>query len=258
MKHRFVVLSVAVAITASACGRNQVAVEAALPNEQTGEVAVLGNLEVRLLPYDRDALFDSLEAAHPEPQPEIPAELLAQREQIIQAETEWRTSEQRWTEARDSLRTISAELQRMGDAGQRATPQYQALFRNFERLETDSRQAQQRSQSAFARYDQLQRTYLGRADSIRLVREQWEDQAFRDFPRLIADRQRATGREERVDTTDASGTVSFRGVPRGRWWVMSRYRLTFEELYWNLPVEVTGDSVGVSLRRENAEARPVM
>jgi hypothetical protein len=258
MKRSFVLLSLCLSVTAAACGRNQVAVEAAIADEQTGQAAVLGDLEVRLLPYDRDALFDSLEAAHAEPQPQIPPELLAQREQIIQAEREWRTAEERWAEARDSARMISAELERMGAAGQRATPQYQQQFRTFERLDTEQRQAQQRSQAAFARYDQLQRTYLGRADSIRIVREQWEEQAFRDFPRIINDRQQAMGREERVDTTNASGTVSFRGVPQGRWWVMSRYRLPFEELYWNIPVEVTGDSVGVSLNRQNAESRPVM
>jgi hypothetical protein len=146
----------------------------------------------------------------------------------------------------------------MGQAGQRATPQYQQQFRAFERLEADSRAAQQRSQAAFARYDQLQRTFLTRADSVRVVREQWADRAFADFDRVINNRLRQTGREEYADTTDASGLVRFRGVPQGRWWVYARYTLPFEELYWNVPLEVAGDSVGVTLTRQNAEARPVM
>jgi hypothetical protein len=258
MKRSFVLLSLVLAVTLAGCGRNQVAVQAALADDETGQAQPLADLEVRLLPYDRDALFDSLEALHPEPEPAIPPDLLAQREQIIAAEREWRTAEDRWSTARDSLQELSRELDRMGQQGLRATPQYQQAFRSFERLETDVRQSQQRSQAAFARYDELQRTYLGRADSIRIAREQWEEQAFRDFPRIVADRQRQTGREERADTTDASGAVAFRGVPSGRWWIMSRYRLPFEELYWNIPVEVTGDSVGVTLNRQNAEPRPVM
>jgi seryl-tRNA synthetase len=257
MKRTFVLSSLCFAVLAAACGRNQVAVEAAILDEQAEPIPLAG-LEVRLIPYDRDAIFDSLEAQFPEPEPAIPPEVLAQREQIIAAEREWRTAEERWTEARDSLRHLSQELERMGAQGLRATPQYQQMFRQFERLENDARQAQQRSQTAFARYDELQREYLSRADSIRIVRESWEDQAYRDYPRIATERQRQMRREEHVDTTDAAGVTRFRGVPQGRWWVMSRYRLPFEELYWNLPVEVSGDSVGISLNRDNAEVRPVM
>jgi hypothetical protein len=258
MKRKLVLFSLfAVAVTA-ACERNQVAVDAALVDEQTQEARPLENLPVRLLPYDRDAIFDSLEAAYPEPEPTIPPEMMVERDQIIQAEREWRSSEDRWSTARDSLQALSRELDRMGQQGLRATPQYQQQFRQFERLESDARAAQQRSQAAFARYDQLQRTFLTRADSIRVVREQWADRAYADFDRVVNNRLRAAGREELADTSDASGVVRFRGVPRGRWWVYARYTLPFEELYWNLPIEVNADSVGVTLTRESAEARPVM
>jgi len=167
MKRSFVLLALALAMTATACQRNQVVVEAALTEAEAARA--LADLPIRLVPYDRDAIFDSLGAAFPEPEPAIPADLLAQRQEIIQAETEWRTSEDRWSEARDSLQVLSRELDRMGQQGLRATPQYQQLFRQFERLETDAQQAQQRSQSAFSRYDQLQRTFLTQADSIRVV-----------------------------------------------------------------------------------------
>jgi hypothetical protein len=256
MKRSFVLLALALAMTATACQRNRVVVEATLTDAE--ETRALADLPIRLVPYDRDAIFDSLEAAFAEPEPAIPAEMLAQREQIIQAETEWRTSEDRWSEARDSLQALSSELDRMGQQGLRATPQYQQMFRQFERLETDAQQAQQRSQSAFSRYDQLQRTFLTQADSIRIVREQWADRAYADFDRVVTARLRQLNREEYADTTDASGVANFRGVPQGRWWIYARYTLPFDELYWNIPVEVSGDSVGVVLNRENAESRPVM
>lgn len=258
MKRAFVLVPLLLAATVGACGRNQVAVQAALADDEAQEARALADLPIRLLPYDRDAVFDSLEAAFAEPEPAIPADLLAQRDQIIQAERDWRQSEDRWGEARDSARALSSELDRMGREGLRATPQYQQQFRNFERLEADARQAQQRSQAAFARYDQLQRTFLTRADSIRVVREQWADRAFADFDRVITARLRATGREEYADTTDASGSVRFRGIPQGQWWIYARYTLPFEELYWNVPVTVSGDSTGVTLTRQNAQSRPVM
>jgi len=258
MKRSFVLLPLLLAVFAGGCDRNRVVVEAALADEETQQAQALAQLPVRLLPYDRDAIFDSLEVAFGEPEPPVPPEMLAQRDQIIAAEREWRQAEDRWSVARDSLQILSRELDRMGQAGQRATPQYQQMFRQFERLETDSRQAQQRSQAAFSRYDSMQRTFLSQADSIRVVREQWADRAYADFDRVVSNRLRAQGREEYADTTDASGVTSFRNIPQGRWWVYARYTLPFEELYWNVPVEVAGDSVGVVLNRQNAESRPVM
>lgn len=258
MTRMLALLSLVLIATASACARNQVAVEAVLIDEQTQEARPLADLPVRLLPYDRDALFDSLEAEFDEPEPSIPPDLLQQRDEIIQAEREWRSAEDRWSEARDSLQALSRELDRMGQQGLRATPQYQQQFRQFERLEADSRAAQQRSQAAFSRFEQLQSTFLTRGDSVRVVRELWADRAFADFDRVVNDRLRALGREEYADTSNASGVVRFRGVAQGRWWVYARYTLPFEELYWNLPLEVRGDSVGVTLNAENAQSRPVM
>lgn len=259
MKRSFVLSSLFLAVAATACGSNRVVVEAAIDSQtEDQQVQVLADLPIRLLPYDRDAIFDSLETAYTEPEPAIPADLLAQRDEIMQAESDWRQSEDRWSEARDSALALSRELERMTQQGLRATPQYQQQFRQFERLDADARQAQQRSQTAFARYEGLQSTFLSRADSIRVVREQWADRAYADFDRVINDRLRASGREEYADTTDASGAVVFRGVPQGQWWVYARYTQLFDELYWNFPVQVSGDSTGVVLNRQNAESRPVM
>lgn len=256
MKRSFV-LSTLLLVLLAACQRNQVVVEAALSGPD-GEPQPLAELPVRLLPYDRDAIFDSLEAAYAEPEPAIPQDLLEQQQEIIRLESEWRQAEDRWSEARDSLQALSRELERMGQQGLRATPQYQQLFRQFERLESEVRQVQQRSQSAFQRYDQLQQQFLSRADSVRVIREAWAERAYADYDRVVNDRLRQMGREEYADTTDAAGTVRFRGVPRGRWWVYARYTLPFEELYWNIPIEVNADSVGITLTRENAQPRPVM
>jgi hypothetical protein len=255
MKRSSVLLLLLLAFTA-ACRQNEVFVQGLLTQAEAAEAQPIADLPVRLLPYDRDAIFDSLESGYPEPEPAIPADLLQQQQQIQEAERQWRTAEERWTEVRDSLRNLSNELSRMQAEGLRATPQYQQLFRAWERLDQEVRGLEQRSQAAFRQYDTLQRTFLTRADSIRVVREQWADRAFQDFDRVVAERLRRTGREEYADTTNAEGTARFRGIPQGRWWVYGRYSLLFEELYWNVPIEVTGDSAGVVLTRENAQIRP--
>jgi hypothetical protein len=58
------------------------------------------------------------------------------------------------------------------------------------------------------------------------------------------------------DTTNAAGVVRLR--PRsGNWWLYARFELPYQELYWNIPVEVSrGDPIEIRLTRENAEVRP--
>jgi hypothetical protein len=74
--------------------------------------------------------------------------------------------------------------------------------------------------------------------------------------RIIAARVRELRREERADTTDANGIGRIR-VNAGDWWIHARFDLPFEELYWNVPVNVArGEQVEVQLTSENAEVRP--
>jgi hypothetical protein len=95
MKRLLVLFPLLLSVTLTACPGNQVVVETALADEATQETRVLPDIEVRLLPYDRHAVFDSLERAHAEPEPTVPDDLRQQRQQIIQFEREWRVSEER-------------------------------------------------------------------------------------------------------------------------------------------------------------------
>ena len=145
----------------------------------------------------------------------------------------------------------------MQQQGLRGTPQYRQAFEQFGRLEDEEGRVKSVMDAAFARFDQLQRSALAQADSIRVVREAWAERAFADFDRVVADRLRGTNREEVVDTTGSDGVIRTR-VPAGRWWVYARYAMPYQELYWNIPVEVSGDSTGVVLNEQNAEVRPVL
>jgi hypothetical protein len=257
MKRVLVMLFALVPLALSACGNPQVFVEASYTEEGAAERRLLADLPVRLLPYDRDAIFDSLEAAFAEPEPSIPPEVLQQQQVVQQAQTEWRRAEERWTTVRDSLRVLSDGLQRMQQQGLRGTPQYRQAFEQFNRLDDEEDRVQAQMNQAFGRFDQLQRTALAQADSIRVVREAWAERAFSDFDRVVADRLRQSGREEMADTTNAQGVSRMR-VPAGRWWVYARYTLPFQELYWNIPIEVSGDSTGIVLNEQNAQIRPVL
>ncbi|MEX2581821.1 MAG: hypothetical protein WD766_00980 [Gemmatimonadota bacterium] len=257
MKRFLVLVAILAPMVAAGCGQPEVVAEAAITDEGTGERLALGDLPIRLLPYDRDAVFDSLEAAHSEPEPPIPDEIVAQQQQVQEAQTEWRLAEERWAAVRDELRQISEQLTQMQNQGLRGTPQYAQAFERFGTLETEERQVNQQMQQAFQEFDQLQQQTLASADSIRVVRDMWAEEAFAEFNTVILQKIRESGREEHADTTNAQGVAVFE-VPAGRWWLYGRYTLPYEELYWNVPIEVTGDSTHVPLTRENAESRPVL
>src|SRR5690606_9554063 len=212
----------------------------------------LADLPVRLLPYDRDAIFDSLQAAFSEPEPQIPAEITQAQAQVQQAQTEWPEAEERWNTVRDSLRTLADRTQEMTQQCLRGTPQYAQAFQQCGRLEGEERAVKQRMDAAFARFDEMPRQTLSQVDSIRGVREAWAERAYADYDQVVAAKLQQLKREELADTTNANGVTVFR-APAGRWWVYARYTLPYEELYWNIPIEVTGDSAHVVLSPANAQ-----
>lgn len=131
------------------------------------------------------------------------------------------------------------------------------LLQQLQGLGAEERAAVQRGDTAVARVQAVRRALLAHADSLRAARRAWADQTFAAFDSLAIRRVGATGREELADTTGTSGIVSFTAEP-GRWWVYARYTLPYSELYWNFPVEVSGDSTVVTLSRANARERPFL
>lgn len=256
MKRVLALPAAALLLGSTACSSPEVVVEAAIVQESTGETRALSDLPIRLLPYDRDAVFDSLEAVAATPEPSIPADLLAAQQTVREAQEAHSLAEARWQTVRDSLRVLSEATQRMSQQGLRGTPQYQRAFDAFGAIDSQEGQLRAQAEAAFDRFTALQEATIERADSVRVVREAWADEAFRDFQDVVDAHLDRTGREEFADTTNAAGLANFR-VPAGQWWVYARYTLPYEELYWNLPIEVTGDGAQVQLNSENAERRPV-
>lgn len=243
--------------TVSACGGGDVAVVAALDGEgENPEAMALGNLPVRLLPYDRDAIFDSLTRAYPEPEPQMPDSLVALQDQVSRLQQEWRVAEQRWGMLRDSLKTISDRMAGMDQS----TGEYFVLFRTFDELDGEVSTLERQSQQAFQQFTALQSRLTQQSREIRLAHQAWADEAFAAVDSLIDARLEAMGLEELADTTDAQGLARFNGVDGGQWWVHARFDRQYDELYWNVPIEVPGaeDPLVIRLSRENAEVRQKM
>lgn len=248
MKRLVLMAAVAGTATLSACGGSEVVVQAF--TEQEGQPVAVPGLEVRALPYDRDAIFDSLRAAYATPEPEVPQELSALRDSIAAANQQWSTMNARWAEGLDSLRILRGAM----DQIPRMNPRYLPMFNRFNALEREVNAAKQASDQSFARFEALNARYAARAEETGLAREQWADAAYADVDRVIDARLRDLRLQPVVDTTDANGVVQFRGLRRGDWWIHARYDLPFDELYWNVPL-AEGEQQ-LELTRQNAEVRP--
>lgn len=254
MRRTTLAVFTAASVLLTACGGSELVVEAAIEQETaegTTEAVPLGGQEIHILPFDRDQIFDSLSAAYAEPEPPIPDSILQLQQAIAEAQDEWQTAEAQWNTARDSLRQLGERLERLS----RASSEYRLAYQDFGDLEGQVGQLERRSRESFQRFTQLQTRFASSAEEVRLLRENWADEAFKDVDLAFEARLEESGRDMVVDTTNAAGLATV-SVPKGQWWVHSRYEMPFNELYWNVPVTVEGDSTHVQLTRENAQVRP--
>lgn len=246
------VFLVAFPLLQAACSEPEVVVQAELTQEGAAAPEPVADIPVRLLPYDRDALIDSLTSAARQPEPQIPPNLAQQRDTLRQLQEAWRQTGARLQAIEDTVRTLTVQVR----PGQDAVAERERKQRQAERLGQARSEVKQRLDSLQARIAILSRANQQRMDSVRVARRQWSQTAMKDFDKLVERRLTAAGRGEVVDTTGRAGTATFR-VEEGRWWVYARYALPTEELYWNFPVEVTGDRTLVQLTEQNAKRRPL-
>jgi hypothetical protein len=245
-------LALASGMAASFACTGDVAIVAQLDNPEGGDPTPLKELEVRALPYNRDMIFDSLTNAAGSPAPAAPDSLVALQSQIAQAQNELSLATERWNGARDSLRAIRNRMDQLN----RQSAEYRLLFADFGDQEDRERAARAQMDGAFRRFDDLQKRYTNAAQEYRIMLAEWEDQAFVAVDSVIAQHIEESGREEVWDTTDANGVLRMT-LKRGEWWIYSRYDLPFDELYWNLPVEVSGgEPKQVQLNNSTAQRRP--
>ena len=257
MKRSGFLMSVVGFLALGACAPGEVAVtiEDEVLDPAAGEMGRGGapDIEIELLPYDRDEVFDSLEAAAAVPEPPIPADVLWGRSELSAARQEWSALVARWGSLRNQLEEINGRLQQMS----RGESAYAELFNEFTDREAEYERVNQARLRAFSRMTGLQEGLAAQMEDIRIQRELWAEEAFKDAALVIERKVSAAGREVLADTTTAEGLAHFRSVKPGVWWVHARLQRPFVELYWNVRVEVKGGEVTeLLLRPEDAEERP--
>ncbi len=256
MRLSWTTLALASLVVLAGCKPGQIVVTAEIDAQdpETGETVTrpIADLEIEVLPFDRDLVFDSLEAAFGIPEPEIPEDLLRKQEEVAAAQAEWRQAEAEWSALRDRLKQITEDMKGLS----RGEARYVALYREFQDGEQRLARVERRRDEAFRRFTDLQEGMIRQADSVRMARESWADEAFADVPEVFLQKLREVGREILYDTTDAEGMAVITVEP-GQWWIHARYELPFQELYWNIPITAErGKPVEIRLTRETAEVRP--
>ena len=246
------VLCLAAVVMLGGCKRSADLTVHAVANvgeEQIGRA----QLEIRLVPYDRDSLFNAMASLASSPEPQPPADLLALRDSIAAAQDFWRNAEATWNEARSEMQRLSEAM----DGMDRSSNEYFQAYQQFDQLDGQERRLSRDKDVYFEQFTALQARYSERADSFSAVVAAWEEEVFADYGVLVDSLVEATKREDLYDTTDASGWAFF-VVPKGRWYIHTRFQLPFEELYWNFPYDASGGAADtIVLDESNAEVRIV-
>lgn len=254
---RSLLLALGFLITTAACGPAEVVVtvemEAPNPDGEGTVTRALSDVEVQLIPFDRDQVFDSMATVYGTPEPPVPQDLIHRREEVRAAQEAWDEATRRWSTIRDTLQKLSDAMEQYS----RGEARYVALFREWQDWDSQYGNAESQVDQTFAIFDSLQQGTIRESDSIRVLQSNWADDAFAGVGTVFTEKQRATGLDWVVDTTDASGVA--RGnllVEPGTYWVHARYELAYTELYWNEQITVErGEPMTVVLNEENAEER---
>ncbi|MCK5447058.1 MAG: hypothetical protein KAJ43_02900 [Gemmatimonadetes bacterium] len=229
-----VLILVAAGLALSACGGSEVTVQV-LGEGADGSVPQ-GNVEVSFYPFDRDSLFDVLDAEAATPKPDIPADMLATFGHIRSLQEEWRAKETEWSESRDRMKTLSDEMQAM-DPRARGTREYMAKYEEFEQLEGNERRINSEKEALFEEFTALQDSVITRVDSFKVVRDTWESEAYADY----FDREQSMvielGRQVYADTTNADGYVTRYSLPSGDWWINTRIRVPRGDFVWHFQID---------------------
>lgn len=255
MKHKSLPVVVGLLMAVAACGpaKVDVAIQIATVNPETGDTTMAPgkNIEVRMVPFNRDSVFDSLSTAFGKPEPPIPASVMAQRDTVRAAEQRWRNAELRWSSLRDTLQKLNTAMKKYS----RGEREYVKLFNDWNNFDGQLSQVNRVKDQYFKEFTTAQQVSSASSDSIKVIRDNWANEAFKNVDKVFAAKLKALGLKIADDTTDANGATEFKVNP-GRWWITARYDLLYTQLYWNLPVDVKrGKPLQVILTRKNATER---
>ncbi len=216
----------------AACVEGDLSVRLSLHQEE------LRGVQVAAIPFDPDAILDSLAGTAIDPSPTFSALEEALFAFEPSDDTALATINEPWLALRDSVAALSESLQAMD----RADPAYAVAYEQFRVLYAEfTRRTAQRDRELSAldgNAVKLARWAQAAADTLRT----WERIVYAAYDSLASAALTASGREAHTFTTEANGEAHVTLEP-GMWWLVVRRGDTenpFLEYYWNVPVQVNG------------------
>jgi len=217
----------------------------------------LGDLEVWALPFDANALLDSLANTATTPAPEFTAlwdRLQKYQRRDLAAES---TFIAEWHAARLGVKALSDSLLEAG----RDAPGYARDYARFRRLYRTLTTQEAALETEIENLTADDRALADSAGAAATVLRRWEASAYADFDRLAEEAAAQAGRQPIALVTNEVGFAET-GLPTGRWWLVARAphpENPFVDLLWHVPARVgswrpvttplNGGNVTLSLRR---------
>jgi len=216
----------------AACAEGDLAVRLSLHDEE------LRGVQVAAIPFDPDAILDSLAGTANDPSPTFKALEAALFAFEPSDDAALAAINEPWLDLRDSVAALSESLQAMD----RADPAYAVAYEEFRALYAEfTRKTAQRGRELSAldgNAVKLARWAQAAADTLRT----WERIVYAAYDSLAAAALTASGRDAHTLTTETHGEAHVTLEP-GMWWLVVRRADTenpFLEYYWNVPVQVNG------------------
>jgi len=232
-----------------------------LPSDYDVEITVispdgvpLAGLEITVLPFDRDALRDSLAVASGVAKPsydDLEAALLSYELPDL---SHLETSFLPWQAIYDSVRRLADSLHEAGaDRSNSYAAAYDRLRSQYQRLARSTVERDDAIREHVGDDKELAMRAAAAADSLRA----WEGAALASYPELVDSAIAMSMRSPQSGNTNTEGVVEFTLVP-GQWWIVAAWpdpKNPFREEYWNvgLSVRLFG-SKSIVLNSENSRA----
>jgi hypothetical protein len=227
----------------AACeGSREIAVRVSIPGTDSSDTPVSG-VGLVALPYDRDSVLASLEAAARSPRPAT-ARLDSLFAQFRDPFSRYSAATLRLGRLRDTVEVLTGRL----DSLPRNSPEYSRLYASLEGLSDSVKAAQRAADSARSALDRARAAFVTESESLRTAVRHWEDSTYQGYDSIVRNLAARRRQDPLTDTTDARGWASFR-VRSGPWWIYGRSWDANDpnaEWYWNVAVE--GDTVLLSER----------
>jgi len=210
-------------------------------------------LEITALPFDAEAILDSLAAVSPAPRPTFPgleAELAAYRSPEDDRLAE---ASRPWLALHDSVSRLADSLNGMDRRGATYARSYARFRQLYARLQQRATERDRALEELRGEDVTLARRAQAASESLRV----WERDAYSSYPEAAGEALDRRGQEAVRATADEDGVLHLE-LPPGNWWIVARRpdpENPFQEYFWNVPLTVGWLPVGVPLTERNTVRR---